>query len=88
MIVVFTFQSSLLGIKGPRRALKLDPFRERAISRYGESVAVHLGDAMFTGNFCASGLCFPTEIRADISAALSACFTDEPPLAHRPGNKK
>jgi hypothetical protein len=35
---------------------------------------------MFTGNFRASGLCFPIEIRADISAALTACFTDEAPL--------
>jgi len=46
MIVVFTFQSSLLGIKSPRSGLKLDPFRERATSRYGEGVAFHLGDAL------------------------------------------
>jgi hypothetical protein len=48
MIVVLTFQSSLLGIKSPRSGLKLDPFRERATSRYGEGAAFHLGDALFT----------------------------------------
>jgi hypothetical protein len=36
MIVVFTFQSSLVGIKSPRSGLKIDPFREQATSRYGE----------------------------------------------------
>jgi hypothetical protein len=48
MIVVFTFQSSLLGIKSPRSGLKLDPFSERATSGYGEGIAFHLGDASFT----------------------------------------
>jgi hypothetical protein len=46
MIVVFTFQSSLLEIKSPRSGLKLDPFSERATSRYGEGVAFHSGDAL------------------------------------------
>jgi hypothetical protein len=48
MIVVLTFQSSLLGIKSPAQRLNLRPFRERATSRYGEGVAFHLGDALFT----------------------------------------
>jgi hypothetical protein len=47
-IVVFTFQSSLLGIKSPRSQLKLDPYREWLTSRYGEGVAFLLGDALFT----------------------------------------
>jgi hypothetical protein len=38
MIVVFTFQFSLLGMKCPPGKLKLDPFRERATSRYIEGV--------------------------------------------------
>jgi hypothetical protein len=46
MTVVFTFQSSLLEIKNPRSALKLNPFSERATSRYGEGVAFHPGDAL------------------------------------------
>jgi hypothetical protein len=36
-IVVFTFQSSLVGIRSPRSGLKIDPFRDRATSRYGEA---------------------------------------------------
>jgi hypothetical protein len=47
MIVVFTFQSSLWN-KKPAQRLKLEPFRERAASRYGEGAAFHLGDTLFT----------------------------------------
>jgi hypothetical protein len=46
MIVAFTFQSSLLRIKSPRSALKLDPFREWATSRSGEGVAIRCLEAM------------------------------------------
>jgi hypothetical protein len=39
--------SSLLGIiESPRSALKLDPFRKWAISRYDEGKSFHPGDAL------------------------------------------
>jgi hypothetical protein len=34
--------------KKPAQRLKLEPFRERAASRYGEVAAFHLGDTLFT----------------------------------------